>query len=119
MKEDVKLIVQQIADVLLMNGGFLSNPGLYTGEMGLVLFFTRYARYTQNDLYMEYAYELMEKIQNRVHRGSPINYKEGLAGIGSAIEYLVQNGFFEADTDDVLEEFDERIFFRECLIKDR
>jgi len=95
---------------LMINGGFLDNPGLYTGETGLVLFFTRYARYTQNDLYLDYAYGLMEKIQNRIHRDTPINYKQGLAGIGSAIEYLVQNHFFEADTDEVLEDFDQRIF---------
>jgi len=111
MKEDIKLTVRQISDVLLMNGGFLSNPGLYTGEMGLVLFFARYARYTQNDLYIEYVYDLMEKTQKKIHRDTPIHYKQGLTGIGSAIEYLVQNNFFEADTDETLEEFDQRIFF--------
>jgi len=103
--------IQQICDVLLLNGGFLSNPGLYTGEMGLVLFFTHYARYTQNDLYFEYAYELMEKTQNKIHHETPIYYKHGLTGIGSVIEYLVQNGYFEAEIDDVLEDFDNRIFF--------
>ena len=65
----------------------------------------------QIDLYYDYAYELFEKIQNRIHRDSPINYKQGLSGIGSAIEYLVQNGYFNADTDEVLEDFDRRIFF--------
>jgi len=111
MRTNTLSIIQKISDVLLMNGGFLSNPGLYTGEMGLVLFFTRYARYTQNDLYLDYAYGLMEKLQNRIHRDTPIDYKQGLSGIGSAIEYLVQNGFFEANTDEILEDFDKRIFF--------
>ena len=110
-KQNIQTILQQISDVLLINGGFLNNQGLYSGEMGLVLFFTRYTRYSQNDLYLDYAYSLMEKIQNRIHRNTPVNYKEGLAGIGSAIEYLVQNDFFEADTDEILEDFDERIFF--------
>jgi len=111
MKEDIKVILQQISDVLLMNGGFLDNPGLYTGDMGLVLFFARYSRYTKNDLYLEYSFELMEKLQARIHSGTPVNYKQGLTGIGSAIEYLVQNGFFEADTDDILEDIDQRVFF--------
>jgi len=110
--QNKKEILQQISDVLLINGGFLSSPGLYFGEMGLVLFFTRYARYTQNVLYLDYAYDLMEKIQNRIHQHILISYKYGLTGIGSAIEYLVQNCFFKANTDDVLEEFDQRIFFR-------
>ena len=108
---DIKATVQQIADVLLINGGFLSNPGLYSGETGLVLFFSRYARFTQNDLYLDYAFGLIEKIQQRIHQDTPVNYRYGLTGIGSAIEYLVQNGFFEADTDEILEDFDKRIYY--------
>ena len=49
MEHDIKLLLQQISDVLITTGGFLINPGLYSGEMGLVLFFARYARYIQND----------------------------------------------------------------------
>ena len=109
--KEIQSILRQISDVLLINGGFLSNPGLYTGEMGLVLFFFRYARFMQNELYSEYGFELIEKIQNRIHQDTPINYKQGLAGIGATIEYLVQNGYFDADTDEVLEDFDNRIFF--------
>ena len=94
-----------------MNGGFLSNPGLYTGEMGLILFFTHYARFTQNELYSDYADDLIEKMQNRIYLNTPINYKQGLTGIGATIEYLVQNSFIEGDTDEILEDFDKRIFF--------
>lgn len=111
MEQNIQMALRRISNFLLLNGGFLNNPGLYTGEMGLVVFFTRYARYTQNEIYMDYAYGLMEKIQNRIHRETPVNYKQGLTGIGSAIEYLVQNDFFEADTDDILEDFDQRIFY--------
>ena len=113
--QNIKLILQQISDVLLLNGGFLSNPGLYTGEMGLVLFFTRYARFTENDLYPDYSFCLMENIQNRIHRQTSIDYREGLSGIGSSVEYLVQNGFINADTDEILEDFDQRLFFTYSL----
>lgn len=78
--------------------------------MGLALFFFHYARFTQNELYSDYAIELIEKIQNRIHEDTPTNYKDGLAGIGSTIEYLVQEGFIEADTDAILEDFDNRLF---------
>jgi len=102
--------LQRIINILLINGGFLENVGLYTGEMGLVLFFFRYARYTGNGLYKDYGFDLIEKIQNRLHNETPIDYKQGTSGIGSAIEYLVQEGFIDADTDEILEEFDHRIF---------
>jgi len=111
MEKKKQSIVEQIANVLIINGGFLDNPGLYNGEMGLVLFFARYARHTRNDLYMAYCSELIEKIQQIVHQDTPINYTQGLTGIGSAIEYLVQNQYFEVDTDEILEDFDKRIFF--------
>ena len=108
-----KTCLQRIANILMINGGFLDNPGLYTGEMGLVLFFFRYARFTQNELYSDYGFDLIEKLQCGMDEGARIGYRQGLTGIGSAIEYLVQNGFVEADTDDILAEFDERIF-SEC-----
>lgn len=102
--------LQQISNILLINGGFLNNPGLYTGEMGLVLFFSRYARFTQNELYTEYSFRLIEKIQNRISQETLNDYRQGLTGIGAAIEYLVQNGFFVGDADDILEDFDRQIF---------
>jgi hypothetical protein len=105
-----QLILQLISNTLLINGSFLDNPGLYSGEMGLALFFSRYARFAQNELFSDYSFDLIEKIRNSIHQETPVNYKQGLAGIGSAIEYLVQNGYFKADTDIILEEIDDRIF---------
>jgi len=110
-KNQITLYLQRISDILLINGGFVGSPGIYAGEMGLALFFSHYARFTGNELYKEYSFGLIKKIQNSIHLGTPIDYKQGLAGIGSAIEYLVQNCFFEGDTDDILEEFDKRIFY--------
>ena len=105
-----KSYLQRISNILILNGGFSDNPGLYNGEMGLVVFFFHYARETQKILYDEYGYDLIEKVQNNIHQETPISYKNGLAGIGSAIEYLVQHGFVEAQTDEILEDFDDRMF---------
>ena len=110
-KNIIKSYLQRISNILMINGGFPDNPGLYTGEMGIVLFFSRYARFIQNELYSDYSFDLIEITQNKLHQDTPINYKNGLTGIGSTIEYLAQNSFFKVDTDDVLEEFDKRIFF--------
>ena len=109
----IKSYLERISNTLLINGGFLDNPGLYTGEMGLVLFFSHYAFFTQNELYADYSSVLLEKIQSRIHQDIPVNYAYGLAGIGATTEYLVQKGFFEADTDDILSDFDRRIFYRD------
>ena len=109
-EHQTKSILQRISNILLINGGFFDNPGLYTGEMGLAVFFFHYAEFTQNELYLDFSFDLIEKVQNKIHNETPIDYRHGLSGIGSAIEYLVQWGFMEVDTDDMLEEFDKRIF---------
>jgi len=107
----IKSFLQRFTDTLMINGGFLDNPGLFTGEMGLVLFFFRNAHFSRNVLYSDFGYDLIGRIQSRIHNETPVDYKQGITGIGSAFEYLVQKGFIEADTDDILEEFDKRIFF--------
>ena len=68
-KKQNKSYLLRISNILMLNGGLLNNPGLYSGEMGLVLFFFRYARNTQNALYDEYGFDLIEKIQNSIHQG--------------------------------------------------
>lgn len=73
--------------------------------------------FTHNTLYKEYGFRLIEKIQNSIHHETPISYKQGLAGIGSTIEYLVQHGYIDADTDEILEDFDDRIFSVQNLFR--
>jgi len=107
--------LRRISHILLINGGFMDNPGLYTGEMGLALFFFRYAHYTQNGLFAQYGFDLVDKAQSRIHAGTPIDYKQGLTGLGSVLEYLVQCGYIKADTDAILEEFDRKLFDLENL----
>ena len=107
--------LKRISSTLIINGGFLDNPGLFSGEMGIVLFILRYARLTHNELFSDYGFNLIGKIQNNIHIETPIDYKQGLAGIGSAFEYLVQCKYIKADTDEVLEELDKRLFDLDSL----
>jgi hypothetical protein len=110
-KNEINTYLRRISNILLINGSYMKNLGLHTGEMGLVLFFYRYARLTQNEVFLAYSSYLLEKIQNKINQNTPVNYKQGLSGIGATIEYLAQNGFLETSTDDFLEDFDKRIFF--------
>jgi len=50
-EQSINTYLHRISNILLINGGFLSNLGLYSGNMGIVLFFYRYARLTQNEIY--------------------------------------------------------------------
>jgi len=100
---------QRIINVLLLNASFIDNLGLMNGKMGIAIFFFHLSRETKNQIYENYAGELIDEIYDEITVDTPLDFENGLAGIGWGIEYLVQNGFLEADTDEVLEDFDNRL----------
>ena len=82
--------------------------GLFHGQMGLIIFFYHY-RLIKNVLYMRTAERLLDSLICSMTADIPDNYAEGLAGIGTAIEYLLQNGFIEGNADEILSEIDRRL----------
>lgn len=102
--------VRRIANVLLLNASFTDNPGLLNGKMGIAFFFYHYSRYTRKKIYEDYAAELIDEIYEDINTSTPVNFENGLTGIGWGIEYLVKNKFVRADTDEVLTEVDNSVF---------
>ena len=102
--------LQRIANVLLLNASFLDNPGLLNGKMGIAIFFYNYSRFSKNKIYEDYAGELLDEIYEEISTSTPVNFENGLTGMGWGIEYLVKNGFVQADTDEALEEIDNAIY---------
>jgi len=80
------------------------------GKMGICIFFYHLAHKTKNKIYEDYAGELLDEISEELSDKTPWDFENGLAGIGWGIEYLVQNAFIEGDTDDVLLQFDNKLF---------
>lgn len=109
MIEKDDILLKRIANHLIINASFMNDLGLYHGKMGVVLFFAHYGRYTNNSLYDDFAGELLEEICADVHIGLPIDFENGLCGIGWGVEYLLQNGFLEGDSDEILYEIDQKI----------
>jgi hypothetical protein len=105
---DARLL--RIANVLIINSSFTDNIGLLNGKMGIAIFFYQYSRYTLNKIYEDYAGELIDEIYEEINTNIPVDFANGLTGIGWGIEYLVKNGFLEADTDEALAEFDSYIY---------
>ena len=100
--------LRQIAKMLILNGTLVESPGLVNGKMGISIFFFHYALYTNNELFENYALDLIREIQAQIHNNSPADYEDGLAGIGTGIDYLFRNNFLQAE-DDIFEEFDQRM----------
>lgn len=101
--------LEEIADTLLLNGTLVNCPGLLHGKTGIAVFFFHYARHTGNELFEDYAIDLIEEVQAQIHTDSPADYKRGISGIGTGIDYLIRNGFL-APGMDIFEDFDKRMF---------
>lgn len=100
----------RITNVLLLNANFVENLGLLNGKMGLAIFLYHYARFLNDEQYEEKAIEIIEEIQSKISFLTPCCYSSGLCGIGAGIEYLVQNGFIEGNTDEILSDFEPLLF---------
>jgi hypothetical protein len=110
LKERIDYRFRRIANVLLLNASFIDNPGLLNGKTGIAIFFYNYFRYSGNKIYEDYAGELIDEIYEEINTGTPVNFENGLTGIGWGIEYLVKNKFVQADTDEALVEIDTSIY---------
>jgi hypothetical protein len=104
--EKIEKCLKNIADKIIKGRNMPYFPGLLHGKVGIAVFLCHYASHTQNDMCREFAYDLITEAGEQLHEKSPVNYAYGLSGIGTAIEYLVQNNYMEADTDEILEDID-------------
>ena len=93
MKETYNQNLQQIAKMLLLNGTLTECPGLVHGKMGIAAFFFHYAQYTGNELFADYAMDLIGEMLNQIHVNSPADYEKGLAGIGVGIRCNAYKNF--------------------------
>jgi len=110
LKQRVGKRLLRIANVLLLNASFIDNPGLLNGKMGIAIFLYHYSRYSKNKIFGDYAGELIDEIYEEINTNTPLNFSNGLTGIGWGIEYLVKNGFVQADTDEALSEIDTSVY---------
>lgn len=101
-----KLNIEQLLPHLLMNYSLIEEIGLMYGKMGGTIFFNIYTRYSGLSIYRNYADLLLEDIYEHINISTPIDFANGLCGIGWGIEYLVKNQFYEGCTDDLLNEID-------------
>jgi hypothetical protein len=108
-------LLRQMVLHLMLNASFVPTIGLYYGKMGIVLFFAHYGRYAGNRLYNDFAIELLDEIMKDVHDAMPIDFEDGLCGIGWGIEYLLQNGFMDRNADKILSDVDNRMMESDIL----
>lgn len=75
----------------IMSMDFTEIPiGLFSGKMGLSIYFFLLARKTSNKAYETFAGKLLNDIYEKVHQELPHNPANGLSGICMGINYLIE-----------------------------
>lgn len=97
------------ADILLYNSIFTNQLGLLEGKMGMVIFFYIYSSYTSNNLYYDFAGELLDEIIANLSYNDHVRFADGLSGIGWGLLFLESRGYISGDMNDILEELDKVI----------
>ena len=108
-KEDLRRIYNH----LLLNVDYLTDPGLYFGKMGCLLFFAHYAKKYNNKINEDIVSDISEDIYSSIMRPVTYSFERGICGIGWGVEYLLQNELMEGDPDDILNDVDRTILNRD------
>lgn len=101
---------QHIPNNLMLHSTSISDIGLLHGKVGIAIYFHHLARQSGKSVFSEFAGKLINEVTNSISTETPFDFESGITGIGWAIEYLIQNGFIDADADDMLEEFDTKVY---------
>ncbi len=101
--------LEEIANLLCLNGTYTKNIGFLNGKIGIAIFFYCYTKYCKNNFYEKIADELLEDVFENLSSNISIYFTDGLTGIGWGIEYLVRNKLVEGNTDDILGDIDRAV----------
>lgn len=85
----------------------IDNYGIYDGLMGCLIWLCHYERYSNSNKWRKIIAYIWNKIEMSIMLNKiPLNFKNGLAGIGWGLLYLNENGFIEDDVLPVISEID-------------
>ena len=88
--------------------------GLADGKMGQCIYFYYISRISDNKEYIQRSETLIGEILEQVTKSKIYNIKEGLTGIGLAVDYIVKNKFVKGDINEILKHIDDELFKQIC-----
>jgi hypothetical protein len=98
---------KEIEKLILLND---NNFGLLYGQTGLCIIYFLLSDLFPDTDFSERANHLLNKISDNISIVEQLDFENGLAGIGWGIEWMVQNGYIQADTNEVLEDLDDELY---------
>lgn len=106
---NIKEILQIIANMFVVYGYHVENNGLVNGKAGIMLYLYRYAQYAENEHYQDYANDMLDGMM-RIAPSLPFDFENGLAGVGWMVGRLLNDDLLEGEPDVVLPSIDKIVF---------
>lgn len=103
-----KDILNELVRYGILRAEVLDDYGLYGGKLGMAILFYEYSRFRENQLYKQFADELIDSVLV-VPDSLSVRFDNGLSGIGWGIIYLLREKFVEGNVDDVLIDLDRQL----------
>ncbi len=103
---NIQSIIRALASYELNN----NNYGLHHGKMGLVMAYFMLSSTLNQDIYAAKAENLIGELTEAIGSITDLTFENGLSGIGYGIEWIVQHGFIDADTDEILADLDDQMY---------
>ena len=88
--------------------------GLADGKMGHCIYYYYLCRLLDNNVYKQKAEHLVDEIFEKIKLIKNLDIKNGFAGIGLGIEYLIDNRYVTGDSNDILTDIDNELFKKIC-----
>lgn len=105
----MKTDLQKIANTLILYSYHVNNIGLLNGKTGIILFFYRYAKYTKNEYYSDFAGNMLDDVLKA--SGTISNdFENGLTGIAWTVNYLLKKDMVEGNINYILQDVDRKVF---------
>jgi lantibiotic modifying enzyme len=107
----IQKTIMTINELLAQQLPGLKNIGLFNGKMGISIYLFHLAKETGDKEQQKLAEKLIDEVYREVSQNQPPpHFANGLAGIAWGMEYLVQNNFVNANTDEILSDVDDKIY---------
>lgn len=107
------MLLERLMQHLILNSHNIYDIGLFHGKMGIALCFCEYSRYVDNQLYLDFATELVSEVCDELNPSLPIDLENGICGAGWGIQYLISQHYMEGCADEILMDIDRKVMERD------
>jgi len=88
----------------------MTGYGLYEGNTGLSIAYFILSKLSGKEVFSIKGQSLIDEMGDNIGNVKSLDFGNGLGGIGWGVEWIVQNNFITANTNEILEEIDDAMY---------